>query len=202
MKKYAALFCRSDSAYKKRESWDVYDAERDARNFKGGMPCVCHPPCRAWGVMSHMAFRNRDWTQSENPRREEERNLALFAVDVVRKTGGIIEHPSGSKLFKKHLPDAGHLPDEFGGFTIEIDQFDFGHVAHKKTKLYICGIQIASIPSLPPHRTEQTDRSIAGNVPGTTRCTQYQREYTPDALIDWFERVLDLVTFNHVGWGV
>jgi hypothetical protein len=192
MKKYAALFCRSDSAYKKRESWDVYDAERDARSFKGGIPCVCHPPCRKWGVLSHMAHNARPG----------EKRLALWSIVQVRRNGGIIEHPSGSKLFKKHLPDSGHLPDEFGGFTIEIDQFDFGHVAHKKTKLYICGIGFKDLPVLPSKRLDHTDRSICGNVPGTTRCTQYQREYTPDALIDWFERVLDLVTFNHVGWGV
>lgn len=35
--------------------------------------------------------------------------------------------------------------------------------------------------------------SIAGNVKGTTRCTQYQREYTPEKLIDYFEQVIDLI---------
>jgi hypothetical protein len=129
--KYAALFCRSDSAYKKRPDWDVYDADRDALTWEGGMPCVCHPPCRAWGVMAHMAFRNKDWTQSDNPRRKEEKKLALWAVDRVRENGGIIEHPSESKLFKGPLPNVGFFPDDWGGYTIEIDQFDFGHVAHK-----------------------------------------------------------------------
>ena len=57
--KYAALFCRSDSAYKKRPDWDVYDADRDALTWEGGMPCVCHPPCRTWGVLAYMAFNAR-----------------------------------------------------------------------------------------------------------------------------------------------
>jgi len=181
--KYAALFCRSDSAYKKRSDWDVYDMERDALTFKGGVPCVCHPPCRSWGMLSHMAHNVR----------EGEKELATWSIDQVRKNGGIIEHPSGSRLFKHHLPDAGMFPDEFGGFTIEVDQFDFGHVAHKKTKLYICGVAFGDLPEPPPVRYDTTDRSICGNVEGTTRCTQYQREYTPEKLIDYFEEILNLL---------
>ena len=181
--KYAALFCRSDSAYKKRPDWDVYDADRDALTWEGGMPCVCHPPCRTWGVLAHMAFNARPG----------EKQLALWSVDRVRENGGIIEHPSGSKLFKGPLPDAGFFPDDFGGYTIEIDQFDFGHVAHKLTKIYICGITFDKLPKLPPKRFEHTDRSICGNVPGTKRCTQFQREYSPESLIDWFEITLSKI---------
>ena len=79
--------------------------------------------------------------------------------------------------------------DEFGGYTIEIDQFDFGHVAHKNTKLYICGITKDKLPPMPPKNLSSTDRSICGNVKGTKRCTQYQREYTPDALIKFITEI-------------
>lgn len=180
--KYAALFVRKNSAYKKRPDWDCYDADRDALTYTGWLPVVAHPPCRAWGVLSHMA----------NPP-VGEKEYAFFAIKTVRRCGGILEHPSGSRLFKKHLPDALDFPDEFGGFTIQIDQFDFGHVAHKKTKLYICGVDYHGLPKPPQRRTEHTDRSICGNVLGTKRCTQYQREYTPEALIDWFEKVLEKI---------
>ena len=193
-KKYTALFVRDDSAYKKREAWDCFDAKRDATTYRGTLPIVAHPPCRAWGVMSHMAFRNKDWSDSGDPRREVEKHLALLGIDRVRRLGGVLEHPAGSKLFKGHLPDVGMFPDSSGGYTILIDQYDFGHVAHKNTKLYICGVPLASLPDLPPTRTEPTDMSIAGNVQGTKRCTQYQREYTPEALIDWFERVLNEIS--------
>lgn len=186
--KYVALFVRADSAYKNRPQWDAWDAERDATKYTGTLPVVAHPPCRAWGVMSHMAFRNKDWSGQDTDALEREKQLALFAVEKVREVGGIIEHPAGSKLFGSVLPDAGDFPDRWGGYTILIDQFDFGHVAHKDTKLYICGV---CVPQLPPQRMDSTDRSIAGNVSGTKRCTQYQREYTPDALIDWFEEALD-----------
>ena len=178
--KFTALFVRDDSGYKYRPQWDCYDAARDALTFAGSNPVVAHPPCRKWGVLSHMAFNAR----------EGEKELALWAIDVIHKNGGILEHPAGSRLFKKHLPDVGMFPDECGGYTLLIDQFDFGHVAHKDTKLYICGLDIRELPELPRKRLEHTDRSICGNVKGTTRCTQYQREYTPDALMDFFEQVL------------
>lgn len=188
---YTALFVRKDSAYKKRDNWDVYDADRDALSFNEEVqPVVCHPPCRAWGRLSHMA----------NPR-QGEADLALWSIDMIRKNGGILEHPSGSRLFGKHLPDVGET-DKHGGFTILIDQYDFGHVAHKKTKLYICGIDRTDLPMLPPedktlHYCEKGKlRSICGNVKGTTRCTQYQREYTPEKLIDFFERVVDTIYVN------
>jgi len=186
---YVALFVRKDSAYKKRKGWDVYDADRDALSFnEAAQPVVCHPPCRAWGKLSHMAHNVR----------EGEAELALWSIDMIRKNGGILEHPNGSKLFGKHLPDVGET-DEHGGFTILVDQYDFGHVAHKKTKLYICGIDRSQLPELPPedktlHYCEKGKlRSICGNVKGTTRCTQYQREYTPEKLIDYFEIVLNII---------
>ena len=179
--KYAALFVREDSAYKKRSEWDCYDVNRDALTFNGDLPCVCHPPCRTWGVLSHMAHNAKPG----------EKNLALTAISFIQECGGILEHPAGSRLFGCQLPDEGEFPDCASGFTILIDQFDFGHVAHKPTKLYICGVDIGDLPDLPAKRMEHTDRSICGNIPGTKRCTQYQREYTPEALIDWFELVLD-----------
>ncbi len=184
--KYAALFVRDDSGYKER-ACDAYDIGRDALSYSGNLPVVAHPPCRAWGMLSHMA----------NPR-EGEKELAFFAINKVRECGGIIEHPRGSRLFGNYLPDVGEFPDEFGGYTIEIDQFDFGHVAHKPTKLYICGVPYSKLPALPEKNTSKAVRSITGftiKVHGkyVKRCTQKEREYTPEKLIDWFEDVLEIV---------
>jgi len=175
----AVLFARDDSRYKELDGYDVYDINKDARTFCKKIPVIAHPPCRAWGMLSHMA----------NPR-EGEKQLAYLALAQVRLNGGILEHPGGSRLWKEApLPLGGGGEDEFGGYTIEIDQFDFGHVAHKNTKLYICGIAKANLPPLPPKNLLSTDRSICGNVKGTKRCTQYQREYTPDNLIEWMTKV-------------
>jgi len=181
----AALFARNDSRYKDfPELYDVYDIDRDARNFIGDYPVIAHPPCRAWGMLSHMA----------NPR-PDEKDLAWFALDKVRTNGGGLEHPKGSRLWKEAgLPQMGQGYDSYGGFTLLIDQFDFGHVAHKMTKLYICGIKIEDLPPMPPKNLNSTDRSICGNVKGTKRCTQYQREYTPDDLIVFLTEICNKVS--------
>ena len=182
---YSALFVRKDSAYKKRDRWDCYDADRDALSHENDNPVVTHSPCRLWGILAHMASNAR----------EGEKELTYFALEKVRKNGGLLEHPSSSRIFKE-LPDVDGFPDDWGGFTIEIDQFDFGPVAHKMTKLYIVGLSILELPAMPKKRTESADRSICGNVAGTKRCTQYQREYTPENLIDWIERTMDVIITN------
>ena len=93
----AVLFARDDSRYKDFNMYDVYDINRDARTFCKKMPVIAHPPCRAWGMLSHMA----------NPR-EGEKQLAYLALAQVRLNGGILEHPAGSRLWKEApLPLAG-----------------------------------------------------------------------------------------------
>jgi len=93
----AVLFARDDSRYKELDGYDVYDIHRDARNYCKNYPVVAHPPCRAWGMLSHMA----------NPR-EGEKQLAYLALAQVRLNGGILEHPAGSRLWKEApLPLAG-----------------------------------------------------------------------------------------------
>lgn len=83
----AVLFAREDSRYKDFEGYDIYDINRDARNYCKNYPVIAHPPCRAWGMLSHMA----------NPR-PDEKQLAYFALAQVRLNGGILEHPAGSRL--------------------------------------------------------------------------------------------------------
>ena len=182
----AVLFARNDSRYKELSDFEVYDINRDARTYCDSYPVIAHPPCRAWGMLSHMA----------NPR-EGEKQLAYLALAQVRLNGGILEHPASSRLWiEAQLPLVDEFPDKFGGFTIEIDQYDFGHVAHKATKLYFCGINASKLPPPPHKRTEIPIRSICGNVKGTKRCTQYQREYSPDELINYMKTICNLIKEN------
>ena len=174
----SVLFVRRDSAYKRNPTLDVYDADRDALTFKGENPVIAHPPCRSWGKLAHMA----------KPR-DGERELALWAVNKVRANGGVLEHPKGSRLWREANLPIGDQIDKYGGFTLEIDQYDFGHVAPKKTLLYIVGISRDKLPALPPKNTAIPTRSIAGNIKGTIRCTQYQREYTPELLIEFLTNI-------------
>ena len=173
--KVAILFARPDSNYKLLEEVEVYDLQRNALNFPGGMSIVAHPPCRTWGAMSHMKHVTRD---------ADEHNLAIWAVGQVRQWGGVLEHPAASKLWKSMpLPESGR--DEWGGFTLGVDQLWWGHVASKPTKLYIVGCDPKEVPQM-PLRIQLAHKTIAGikGKPGH-RCTQQEREHTPLAFANW-----------------
>jgi len=122
------LFVRADSIYKTLPGVECYDEARDARTWPGGCPVVAHPPCRTWGCLKHFA--------TAAPAHEHA--LGPWAIDKVRRWGGVLEHPKGSTLFREcgcALP--GGLPDEWGGITLEVDQFHWGHKARKRTLLYV-----------------------------------------------------------------
>jgi hypothetical protein len=174
----SVLYARSDSLYKDMCA-DVWDIERDARNWPGGNPVVAHPPCRAWGRLRQFA----------KPRKDE-KQLALHAVECVRNWGGVLEHPRKSTLWEAaDLPLPGRGFDAFGGWTFEIYQKDFGHVADKATWLYICGLRPAEITYMPlvlGDAEKVITTSLRRGEPGfRTSCTEYEREYTPVALANW-----------------
>lgn len=173
--KFAALFVRKNSAYKLRPAFDCYDIDRDARKYAGNLPIVAHPPCRAWGCLSHFA----------KPR-PDEKDLARFAVAAIRKNGGILEHPWRSKLWADQgLPNPGEI-DAFGGYTLLVNQCDFGHKAKKPTWLYICKIPKDKLPPMPAPRTP-THSVRSKNLPQISRA---EREHSPIGLIDWIELAL------------
>lgn len=134
----AVLFARGDSVYKTLPVCDVWDMERDARRWPGGCPVVAHPPCRAWGRLRAFA----------NPR-PDEKDLARWAVQMVREWGGVLEHPAGSTLWlDQALPIPGTV-DSFGGWTLAAPQKWWGHKAEKATWFYIVGCDPADIPDVP-----------------------------------------------------
>jgi len=145
----AALYVRRDSIYKDM-GLDCWDFERDARNWPGGVPCVAHPPCRAWGVLSHMA----------NPR-PGEHHCARIAVWQVRENGGVLEHPKGSKLWKdQSLPEVGER-DRWGGWTMIVPQRWWGHPMMKETRLYIVGCEPKDVPEV-PYTMEPATHAMGG----------------------------------------
>lgn len=131
-----ALFVKRNSVYKTL-GVDCFDIDRDARKWEGGLPCIAHPPCRAWGQLAHMA----------KPR-PDEKELAFFAIDMIRKYGGVLEHPRASRLWPTYLPMPG-TKDEYGGYTICVDQSWWGHLAKKNTMLYIVGVPESKLPDIP-----------------------------------------------------
>jgi hypothetical protein len=182
----AVLFVRSDSFYKSMQSVDCWDIGRDARQWPGGSPLVAHPPCRAWGKLRNMA----------KPR-DDEKALAIFAVEQVRKWGGVVEHPAASTLWRAcSLPEPG-FTDEFGGWTLPILQSSWGHRADKATRLYIVGARPLFIPSMPyvmgraqcivgtSGRRKDGSRPHKGGQGYRPEVTKKEREETPPALCDW-----------------
>lgn len=182
--KVAALFVRHDSVYKLMPCVDSWDEQRNAMLYGGRLPVVAHPPCRLWSCMKHF---------STAP--ESERQLAYFAVDAVRRCGGVLEHPRGSSLWREHgLPMPGET-DRWGGYSVVVEQFWWGHKAEKKTLLYIVGCPQDQLPTMPvrygepthvidrPGRTRKRARQLsAGRKPWVTKA---EREHTPPAFAAW-----------------
>jgi hypothetical protein len=129
------LFTQPGSVYESL-GCDCYPATRDARNYRGVAPVVAHPPCRLWGRLSKF---------SKAP--VEELELGRFAVDLVRRVGGVVEHPEASRLFDG-FPRGGRM-DSYGGWVHVVDQYWFGHRARKRSLLYIVGVRPGELPAYP-----------------------------------------------------
>ncbi len=172
----AILFARTDSIYKTIPDCDVYDIERNALNWKGGSTLVAHPPCRAWSRLSAFA--------KPLPGEPE---LAIWAVDQVRKFGGVLEHPAASKLWPAcNLPPPGRC-DNYGAFTLLLPQHWFGHRAEKQTLLYILGIHPSNVPPIPFSLTYPT-HVVSCSTKKQNRLpeiTKPEREHTPIAFARW-----------------
>lgn len=176
----AVLFARQDSNYKAMSQCDVWDAERDARLWPGGTQVVAHPPCRSWSVLKHFA----------KPR-EGERDLGPWAVEQVRRWGGVLEHPKGSQLWAHCGLPAPGVRDEFGGWTKPVSQKWWGHRAEKPTLLYIVGCEPRDVPALPltlgeAPRVLFNKRGLRAGMPGfRTECTREEREHSPPDFAAW-----------------
>ena len=172
----AVLFARADSVYKGLPGCDVWDAERDARLWQGGAPVVAHPPCRAWGRLRAFA----------KPR-PDEMDLARFAVQMVRRCGGVLEHPAGSLVWADQgLPRPGQGRDAAGGWSLAILQHWWGHRAEKPTWLYIVGAGPRDLPTMPmvlgPSSHVIQTRRRDDHRPHVTKA---EREHTPADLAEW-----------------
>lgn len=176
------LFAHRKSIYKTIQDCDVWDIDRDARNYSGDLPLIAHPPCRAWGGLR----------QFSKPR-PDEKDLAVFAVGIIQKNGGVLEHPRGSHLWHHcGLPRPG-LRDKFGGFTLQVEQHWWGHKARKATWLYITGCDPRDVPAIPLCFTEPEYVVAPSRRPGRAPCKHLPkslREHTP---IDFALWLIELV---------
>lgn len=158
----AALFVREDSHYREL-GCDCYDIKRNALTFGGGIAAVYHPPCRSWGQLSHFAKPAAG-----------EKELAVWAMHMVRLHGGVLEHPYASALFRVSGCGTPGLRDRFDGVLIPVFQSWWGHRAPKKSFFYVVGAE-ARLPEYCPPVTRMSVASMGVN----------ERERTPRDLAAW-----------------
>lgn len=188
----AALYVDPRGPYPKMAGVDWWDEKRDATKYDGALPVVAHPPCGPWGRLKHLYLGS-------------EHHCAPKAVAQVRDRGGVLEHPAGSLLFGSlRLPLPGETTDQWGGYTVEVDQVEWGHCARKRTWLYLVGVPRSAV-ELPPlagrspthwvsgfrstTRPKTYDRSGSAVPAGIKVCSAQQRRRTPPLFAEYLVRL-------------
>lgn len=178
----AVLYVDPRGPYPKMAGVDCWDETRDARLYNGPHPVVAHPPCGTWSSLKHL---RRDKSDAD---------CGVRAVEQVRQFGGVLEHPARSRLWVRcGLPGPGEFPDAWGGVTIEVSQVDWGHVARKRTWLYLVRVPVPTdmpTPREPTHwasggRRHKRKGSGGFVPPGIKVCSAQQRRRTPQLFAEW-----------------
>ncbi len=138
----AALFVQPDGCYSQVGHVDLWDESRDARNYRGALPVVAHPPCQLWGNLALVNYAR--WGGEHNKPGNDD-GCFEFAVEAVNKWGGVLEHPAYSRAFRFYglaVPNgAGWQKCLNGGWVCEVWQSAYGHKANKATWLFYNGAQ-------------------------------------------------------------
>lgn len=189
----AALYVLSDGPYN-IPGIDLWDAQRDARKYRGPYPVIAHPPCERWGrywgggPMLHGTSKQKLLGDDEG--------CFAHALWAVRTFGGVLEHPEASHAFHFYgLPIPKFTgewtsPDRYGGRSCCVAQGNYGHRAQKMTWLY--GVDIR-FPELRWGRCEgkmrieescKSKEDRARLEKARPRITQNQRIATPAGFRD------------------
>jgi hypothetical protein len=188
----AALYVDPRGPYVTMPDVDAWTEERDARMYAGPHAVVAHPPCGPcgpWGKLRHMCTK-------------QDASCALFAVESVRAWGGVLEHPVGSKLWAiagLPMPDA--PADAWGGYSIEVAQVEWGHVARKRTLLYLVGVPREALEA-PPYPGQTPTHWVSGGrakpgrhasqcakAAGVKICSSQQARRTPPEFAAYLVRL-------------
>ena len=136
----AALFVQTGGCYFGIEDVDPWDEKRDARKYAGPWPVVAHPPCQLWVNFAALNFKRYG---GEHNRPGNDGGCFASALASVRRWGGVLEHPAGSKAFAAHSlpPPIGTGWQWLGNreWVCEVWQSAYGHPARKRTWLFYVG---------------------------------------------------------------
>lgn len=145
----AALYVASAGSYFGLNGVDPWDEARDARRYAGHWPVVAHPPCQRWGNFyagSPLAIK-----QGKRKKLGDDGGCFAGALASVRRFGGVIEHPQGSRawrhfgLNKPPLRGGWVNADFLGGWTCRVEQGFYGHFARKPTWLLAYHVDLPSL---------------------------------------------------------
>ena len=109
--------------------------------------------------------------------------------------GGVLEHPAHSSLWEDQGLPTGRHRDEYGGWTLHVDQVEWGHPCQKSTFLYIVGVEPNDMPPLPlsfarpTHVIESNRARRHSGVKQLPYLPKSQREHTPPAFAEWLVEV-------------
>jgi len=180
--KVAALYVDPRGPYIGRPDVDAWTAERDARGYEGPWPVVAHPPCGPW-------CRLWKFSTKQDPK------LAPLAIEQIQRHGGVLEHPAGSRIWEQYdLPRPGEPPRPQGrsgapGWSVAVDQVEWGHPTQKRTWLYIVGVEPHEVSTVPPYPGRKPTRVIKPRRTGPTARGTYaskkERFLTPPAFAEW-----------------
>lgn len=137
----AALYVDPKGTYASDPRCDCWDETRDARNYRGPLPVVAHPPCEAWSKMASLRELRYGLPQGIDG------GCFASALQSVFRWGGVLEHPAESlawveyQLVKPVYGDWMPARDSRGRiyWVIECWQVDYGHRAQKRTWLAYVG---------------------------------------------------------------
>ena len=190
--KPVVLFVEKKSIYKEL-GLETYDVARDARTYAGTAPVIAHPPCQLWSRFAPVNYKR--WGGEHN-RPGNDGGLFKFALETVRRCGGVLEHPALStawNVFGLSRPDrAGWQLTADGGWVCEVWQSAYGHKANKATWLYYVGV--APPEALSWERKQGTHRigfsNKRGMQEGKPTVTRREAKATPE---DFAKALISLV---------
>lgn len=129
---------------------NCWGQDRDARNYAGSEPVVAHPPCQLWTNMARVNYKRYP---KEKNRPGNDGGMFKFALDTVRRVGGVLEHPALSHAwdeYRLNRPDParpyGWISSAWkrdwrpGDYAVcQVCQATYGHKAQKLTWLLYAG---------------------------------------------------------------
>lgn len=150
----------------KKYDLDIYSESRSAYMCDLAAPVIAHPPCAQWSRLHKFAHKD-----------EYIKGLGVWCFDKVKEFGGILEHPSGSHLFRF----CGIPKNEL--ISVDLHWWDFP--ARKRTYLWFNKCQPLSYPL----NFNAYKGKVSHNLTGESR------SITPYAFNEWLIQSI-IQTYN------